>query len=321
MKKQVLFALSLAAFMQVEAQKLYVNLHTGYSIPTTRESFASTNFTQTQYATNNNVIQKTSDELVATTLGSGSQFGLALGYQLTEHLALELGAHYLNGTQQSAHGDVTINYGDPSPTRVSHVDVDIRRKTTQIRVTPSVVIRGGGMFKVLYPYARFGLMMPVGGKTISEVSRHFTHPDTVTMLLGYTNDSTVYSQYKTKGQVNIGLQSALGVQLKFGIIGVFVEVAHQALSVRADKSTLLKHTRNGKDATDLLTPYDKSTQFVDKITSESNNIIYNPGAFADPDLSNNDPYEGAGYQKTKEDLRVVGQYSNIGLNIGLQVRF
>lgn len=321
MKKQLFLALSFAAFMHIQAQKMYVNLYGGYSMPTTKESFASPNFTQIQYATNNNTIQKESDELIATTLGGGSQVGAAFGYQLTEHFALELGAHYLNGTTQKARGEVFINYGSSAPTRLSHVDVDIQRKSTQLRLAPAVVIRGGGMFKILYPYARFGLIMPVNGKTISEVNKHFTHPDTVVMLLHLTNDSSVYSKYETHGQVNIGLQSALGFQVKLGIFGAFIEVAHQALSIRADKTDLIQYTRYGKDAMSLLPEYEKHTEYLDKVTSTNNNVVYNPDAFIDPNLNNDDPYEGEGYKSPKQDLRVVGQYSNIGVNIGVQVRF
>ena len=116
-------------------------------------------------------------------------------------------------------------------------------------------------------------------------------------------------------------RSALGFQLKFGIIGVFVEVAHQALSIRSEKTDLIKYTRYGKDAMNLLTEYDKHTEYMDKVTTSSNNIVYNPNDFVDPNLNNDDPYEGPGYQKPKQDLRIVGQYSNIGLNIGVQVRF
>lgn len=310
MKKQLFFALTFAVLAQAEAQKLYVNVYGGYSLPTTKEAFASPNFTQTQYATGTTAILKTSDELVATTLGGGTQFGGAIGYQITDHLAVELGAHYLKGTTQAAHGDVIIDFGDSLPTRQGHADVDIRRQTQQIRLAPALVIRGGGMFKIMYPYARLGLIVPVGGKTISEVSKHFTYPDTVLMnpLLHYTNDSTVYAQYQTKGQLNLGFQSALGVEFKLGVVGIFAEIAHQSLSVRADKTDLIKYTRYGKDAMDLLTEYDKHTEYLDKITSKNNNAAYNLNGTIDA-------------TKPKQDLRVVGQYSNIGLNIGVQVRF
>lgn len=315
MKKTLFLAFSVAALMQLQAQKLYVNLYGGYSVPTTKEAFASTNFTQVQYATNNNTIQKENDELIATTLGGGMQYGAAIGYQLTDHLALELGTHYLQGSLQKAHGEVAINYGSPrpNPARESHVDVDIQRKTSQVRIAPAVVIRGGGMFKILYPYARFGLIMPVAGKTSSEVTKHFTHPDTVVMLTGLTNDSTVYSKYETHGKPTIGLQSALGIQLKFAVVGVFIEVAHQALSIQSDKTDLIAHTRYGKDAMGIMTEYDKHTVYYDKITTQNNNAEYNPNNFSDP--------QSDAYNHPKEALRVVGQYSNIGVNVGVQLRF
>ena len=84
---------------------------------------------------------------------------------------------------------------------------------------------------------------------------------------------------------------------------------------------MVKHTRYGKDALNLATEYDKHTEYLDKITTANNNIFYNPNAFADPDLNNDDLYEGEGYKKPKQDLRIVGQYSNIGVNIGMQIRF
>ncbi len=301
------------------AQRFYVRLHGGFGIPTTHEASSIRDFTQIKYLLPDTVA-KSIDMTNITTLGSGLQIGGAVGAKLCDNLDFELGVHYLAGAKVKGNATIVLDPGDANnPEIKSYVSVNLTRNTRQIRVTPSLVVHGNTDKKWM-PYARFGLMLPVGGKTVTDVTQRFDVPVPMQGPPFYLkDDSVIVQQLETKGRLTLGIQSAIGVQYNIRKLGVFAEVAHQALSVGADHTQLVKYTENGNDRISNKTPYEIETHYTDELNSQSNNMEYNPKAFQ----NQNGDYDvnAPGFQKEKEDLRLVSQFSNVGLNVGIRINF
>ena len=311
MKKFFLSIVGATFLVAPLSAQLYVRASVGYGVPTAKEAFASNNFVQVTNAFTKDV-RKISDELIPASLGGGLQVGLLLGYDLNEHVSFELGAQYLNGSAVKARGEITLQY---SSLDTGHVTVDISRKTQQMRVLPSVVIRGGG--ERFVPYARFGLVAPVGGKSTTNIDQFFTQPAAFAAL--YSSDSLVHRTLETRGTPTIGFTGALGMTIKVAQhLRVFIEIATQSLSIRPKSTTIVEFTGKGRDLLPLQKPYQIETTYLTSINSQNNNIDYNPGAFIDPNTSNPDFYDAPGYQKPKEELAPLVQFSNVGFNFGLK---
>ncbi len=321
MKKGILIIAVLLAGMHItKAQgRFYIKIHTGYGVPTTKEASSIRDFTQIRHLLPD-TISKSIEKTNITTLGSGIQLGGALGIKLSENLDFEFGAHYLMGANIKGNAQLVLDPGDANQPEIkSYVNIGLKRNTRQIRVVPSLVVHGDANKKIM-PYARFGLMIPVGGKTVTNVTQDFDVP---TLMQGppfyLKNDSLIAQRLETKGKLSLGFQSAVGMQYNIRKIGLFIEVAHQALSVRADKTTLVNYTENGNDRIDTKTVYEKETHYMDEMNSQSNNMEYNPKVFQN--ASGNYDRNAPGFQKPKEEIRLVSQFSNIGVNIGLRLNF
>lgn len=312
--------------LSVSAQKLYVRAHAGYGISATPESNPVRNSIETKQLGFGDSISKTSETINITSAGGGMQVGGAIGYRITSHFGVELGAHYLQGSPVTAQREVIISTsaapGQPDPQ--GQVHIDISRQTRQLRLTPSVFVEGGDITNLIVPYARFGLLIPVGGKTTTHVHQHYKIPqelEELTTILGspLRNDSTITTDYATKGKLSFGIQSAVGVTVNVWKLGIFAELAHQSLAVKADYTEMVSYKQNGKDRMDTQLEYDKRINYVDELNGTSNNMTYNPAAFKN-NTGDYDP-SAPGYQKPKDDLRAVSQFSNIGLNLGVKFRF
>lgn len=310
----------------LSAQKLYTRINVGYGVSVTPEANLVHDSKEVSHI-QSGLTSKTSEGVNFTSAGGGLQFGAALGYKLNPYMDVELGLHYLRGSNISALKQVEIT-ADPPPGQTDYrglVNIDITRFTRQIRLAPSLVINGGDGSKRITPYARLGLLVPVGGKTVTTIFQKFTIPsqlETTSALLGHAlhNDSTISMRYETHGKLSVGLQSALGLTIKAGPVAIFAEVAHQAFAGKANYTELVKYEESGKDKLASKTPFDKRTNYVDELTNTSNNKDYNPKAFQNPTTNENDP-NAAAYQKPKEDVRVISQFSNVGLNVGIKLGF
>ena len=320
MKKGLLFFVILLTGLHFSyGQRFYVRLHGGYGMPATKEASSIRDFTQIKQLLPDTVA-KSIDKVNITTLGGGLQIGGAVGAKLCDNLDFELGVHYLSGANVKGSATVVLDPGDANnPDIKSYVSVTLARNTRQIRVTPSLVVHGNADKKWV-PYARFGLMMPVGGKTITNVSQTFDVPVPMQGPPFYLkDDSVIVQRLETKGRLTLGYQSAIGVQYNIRKLGVFAEVAHQALSVGADRTQLVQYSENGNDRLSTKTPYERETLYFDELNAQSNNMEYNPGSFQNS-FGDYDP-NAPGFQKSKEDLRLVSQFSSIGINLGVRLNF
>ena len=118
-----------------------------------------------------------------------------------------------------------------------------------------------------------------------------------------------------KATMSLGVSWSIGVRYtpkNLSFLSVFVESKGQWLNVRAGQTKITQYTSDGvdrlnnADATLNRPEYRQTINYVDALTSSSNNKDYN---------SNYDP------NKPKQDTRITAPFSNIGIQVGIQLNF
>lgn len=324
MKKTVCILAMIGAVSGLQAQKFYGKVNIGYGIPSAKEASPIRDFVQIRHVIPDTV-SKYSETANINGLGGGMQAGGAIGYMITTHIGVELGVHYLSGKVLTAQSELRISPDAPeAPDLYATVKIDLQRYTRQVRLTPSLIVMGGTAENKIRPYGRLGILMPVGGKSVTTVKQAFDVPaqlQTNPLFSTLKDDSTITQVLHTKGKIGLGYQAAVGVNVQLGKnSSLFGEVALQSLSGQAAKTSLVKYEENGKDRLSNKVTYEKEIEYVDQLTTASNNIEYNPENFKNAQTGEYD-YSAPGYQKPKQDLRIVSQFSNVGLNIGVRFGF
>jgi hypothetical protein len=320
MKKIVFFWCIFGVYATIQAQHFYFRFAPGYAATFTKESSSIRNFTQHKLLQTDSTAASI-DKANFTTLGGGLMLNGALGYRFSQSFLFELEAQYLYGNPVQGKGVIILDPEDFNrPDIKGAVQVDIRRYSRQVRIMPSITLRTPEFYGVLVPYIKMGLIVPVAGKSVTDVTQKFVIPTEMqTPVLGLQNDSTITLRYETKGKFGVGLNSAIGLAINTGNkMAVFAEVFHQSFAVKADHTTLVKYEENGKDRLSTKTPYETHTEYIDEISSTHNNATYNPSQFQNP-VSGAYDITRPGYQKPKQELRPISQFSNIGINLGLRV--
>jgi opacity protein-like surface antigen len=274
MKTKFISLIALLALALTAQAQLYINAQVGYAVPSSVTAFDENDLTTTT--------SSYSEELVVGTNGAGLLPALTVGYMLNENIGVELTGAYLLGSTTSAMQDVDAGF--------FVVESLLERKTSQIRVSPTVVLKGSG--ESVKPYAKFGALIPVAGQTTT----------TQTATIG--DDETI-GVIETQGRISIGFQGGLGAEFALSDnINLFGEIAFQSLSIQGKSSEVVELTENGVNILSELVPAERLIDYVDELTQGSNNI----------DVGENfDPTQA------REELRPVSPYGNVGINIGVSL--
>lgn len=274
MKKGFLLGALLLGAGAVSAQGLYVGVQGGYGFGTPSDMIGETL-----------VVTATGDQTstaIYDSYGGGTNVGLNVGYMFSEHLGAELGFSYFLGSTVTSR-DVTVPTGSAS----------LMGSSNQMRLAPSLVLTTGGDFAV---YGKGGLVLPVGGSTISE-GRDGTNPLAV-----------VEQEVESKGAMSIGFQGAIGASYKLSDkLSIFGELSAINLRIKSGTQSVTKYTVNGTDFLAALDTYDKETTFVDELNSSSNNSSYNS--------------TGTVVTNAKEDLATTTNFNGFFINVGVKYSF
>lgn len=279
----------LAATAQTGSAQFYVGLNAGYAFSTTSD-YVGTN--QTYSSTG----ALTSSKAVYSTIGGGAPIQLNLGYGLKKYLRFDLGVTYLAGknTTLSEYTKTNETYS-------------LKAQTMQVRLNPSIIAHAPmGEDSKLSPYARFGVVLPITGKT------------TATQQFDGTMGSTAYSRTivtESKGAVSLGFETGIGVAYMVNDnIGITGELSYTGLRIKSAEQTLTKYQRvDGSTTTDVLalpttTTYVKSTIYQDELTSSSNNSSTAPNGAIDPN-------------KAKNELATTTNFSSLAIRVGVFYKF
>ena len=285
--KNILAVAAISAIGTAAIAQPYVKAFGGYSRGT-----AGSNVGNTVVITTTGYSQKA----VTGTYGNFIGGGLGFGYGINEHVALELGVTY--GAGKTTQLDETNPAGTTS----------IISKSTQIRVIPAVVISAGGS---LSPYGRFGLVLPVGGSTNTEIDAKSAGA----AAPGITYSNVTTGTIESKGQFSVGFNGALGASFKLSDnLSLFAEVETTTLSIAGKSNTYTAYNSTTTFSSVLPTDTEtlaewttsqKETVFVDEITNTSN-------------TEDNDNFDE---KKPTEELRDRSNYSSFGVNVGVKFGF
>ncbi|MFN0202688.1 MAG: hypothetical protein ACKVTZ_14280 [Bacteroidia bacterium] len=286
MIKQFILFVSFLGSM-VYAQNNYFRAAFCYSLPTSVERFD-----RNDKVALDSTGSQSKETLIVGTGGRGTQYNLVYGRKLTGHLAVELGVQYFRG------GTTQADFYTKIPV-VGNIYTTYARQGWQLRVMPSLVVSGSCDAKVS-PYARMGLLVPVAGKTITNVTIKNPQPNNV-----YTVETR---KLETEGAFSLGYAAAIGANFNVNPnLAVFGEFSLQSLSAKANKTTMVENILDGKDILTTQKVYQKETLYVDELNPTSNNQSVNPLGYNE--------------EKPYEDLRKYSQYGNVGINIGLKYAF
>jgi hypothetical protein len=299
-------ALITASVSAASFAQMYGGVHAGYALPTANGVLGTTN------VSNSTASPATStSENIYGTGGGGFSAGLNFGYMFSKHFGLDIAGTYIGSTPTVTNStDATFTGGTRK--------VTVTSTGSQIRVTPSLVVSAGG--EGISPYARFGVAIPVGGEGATDYKDVTTLANT-----SYTKTYTV----KSAGQLSIGFNSAIGVNIPFGEkMSIFGELALTTLSIKGKSATYTAYSDNtptvfGTPAlTTAVSLSDrKSAQnninFVDKLDNTSNNSTFNPTV---KNLAG-DRVSGFDTDKPSDVLATTSNNNSIGLMVGLRYKF
>ncbi len=198
--------------------------------------------------------------------GQGANASLNAGFMFNDYLGFELGANYLSGSKLTL-ADVEVT----GLTQLSEASSKMLRLTPQLKVASESV------------YAKFGVIVPVMGKTTVETTKTSG---------GVETNITV----EAVGSFSIGFISAVGYQYSLSeSLGLFAELQYVGLSIKGNSSEVTKYEAGGTDMLPNLNTQTIKTEYVDELKVTDNQDTNMP---------------------TKE-LRGSSQYSSFGLNFGL----
>lgn len=247
MKKNTTTALAmLLVFLYhqpLQAQQLYFDLATGYSLPAAPNLLSATDYNSTADGVN------TAKRIRGTgSFGKGVPITASVGYNFNEHLSAELGLGYLVGA--------TIRYREVE----THAAYSYKSETTiagsMFRLSPCLKLTTGTT--MLRPYMRMGVVIGAGARLKETFNS--------TEITDANNDERVRESV-FKGGLSLGFTGALGIHYKLDERwSFFAEANLIAQSWAPKKSTLTKAEENGKDVLPTLSTRDKEMEFVNQYT-------------------------------------------------------
>lgn len=229
------------------------------------------------------------------TSGMGPSVRLTGGYFINKHFAVEMEFYYLFGMYHPIAETV-------SPTRTDLT----RERSQQLRVVPALVVDAG--FERISPYARFGIMLPIAGKT----TQH-------RVIEKLDQNERVINVVDAFGSFSVGFEASVGMNVKLAKnLCLYAEVNYAGLRIKADRGEVVRdevQDLDGNFIEDLLVDaptFTKEIDFVDELTTESNTFEI-PGAIDLADESYLD--------KPVQMLSIRGNYSSFGINVGVRYQF
>lgn len=292
MFKKSLFTALLATLVAVSAnaQGFYLRLGPGY---TGKGAGIGLFGSESSYdrATNGST-KLISSKPLSFSLGRGFNFNVTPGYMFNEFIGAELDINLLFGSKTLTDKSTTTGSG------YSRTNVSESRLQGGAFLSPSIIITTGGEGK-LKPYARFGVVVNLAGKVVSDENYE---------LKNGSNTETTVSTQETKLSAGLGLVGGLGINYAMSDkISLYAEVTANSISAynKSSEYTAYEEKENGTVTGKLSDwkTYNKQTNYVKELTSASNG------------------QEKTDLDKAADDLRSKLNLSSFGLRIGVKIAF
>jgi len=220
------------------------------------------------------------DEVSYLSLGQGISLAGAIGMQLSDGFAAELGLGYLYGLANS----VEDTRGDDTGTR--------SLTGSLIQLAPSVVVSSNAFG--LRVYSRFGLLVGIPSVAYNVESKYDDK--------GANKTVTREVEGEYSGNVTLGLVGAVGAESQLSdTMSLFFELNAMSASWAPGKLELTKAMEDGKDELADAKVRDKETEFVSELSS-------NP----------NDKTDDS--KPRQRLATVTFPFSNVGVMVGVRIR-
>ena len=299
--------------VQLQKNKWYLQFKAGYGIPfkpiVQQSPLPFLDFHDLN-TTGNSIIAKNG----YSTIGDGLKTDLQIGRKLSNHIAVELGVRY------SITGETSLSNINTPTFESSHTV-----NSQWMEVNPAIIL-STGFNKKITVYSRIALAVPIFGNTTSNVLINDREGRIATYFLpvyekqlGIPLTEAFTSQVETqleveavtKGGSSLGLIAGLGSTWQiFKNVNLMLECAIQTLAIRSLEAEYTQYTQsssiNGSSIDVDVVRYNREIIFVDELTENSNNHLFNPSFSID---------------EPQDELRIKPDFSNVALLVGVQYQF
>ncbi len=285
------------------------------------------------------------------TAAPGVYPGIGIGYMINDYIGFQLAFDYSFGrskvqevTFEDLPAGLTIA-GQEFNLLNAYIVQERTFRTKQVRLMPSVIVKGGD--KKIAPYARFGVVLPLAGSTITDVNATLTSsevglPDVIAGFLPFDLDGVslggnVVGKAETKGQFSIGFDAALGMEYQVtDLISIFGELQATALTIKSKQTKVSQYDGTYQlenspvtldelfNAVGLLgIDLDLTTlglyQNIDEVPLSEKEINY----VDELNSSTNSPFFPDSFDENRasDELGRRENYSSIGINLGIKFNF
>lgn len=234
MKRNILLFAATTLMAFGASAQLQVGLKAGYAMPAAATPLGiSLNGTQAT--------------TIYGTFGSGIPISLEAAYFLNDNFGVQFDFTYLMGSNMLISENLT-----PGATSNSMA------KTTQIRITPSLVFKTD-----MGIYSRFGAVLPVAGNTTVNTENSN----------GGGPGVPLKQEMVAKGKFGVGFAGALGYQFNIGEkLGIFGELEYIGLSIKRATAELTMLEVGGVDQLPNMTDAQKNFNYEDEINITGNDL-------------------------------------------------
>jgi len=190
----------------------------------------------------------TQEKLMFGGLGGGVPLGISVTYMVNDNIGVDLGFSYLFGSRTTM-SEVTASGAEGS----------VVSRTRQARLSPSFVMSTGNGAEELAVYSKIGFVLPVAGKTITDVSYD---------NFGGSGDKLTQT-IESKGKISLGFTFAVGAMYPLSDnFSLFGELQYVGLSIRPSQSTYTEYSIGSTNVLNTLSDDQKTTKYVNKTESD-----------------------------------------------------
>jgi hypothetical protein len=239
-----------------------------------------------------------SEESITGSFGQGFRTGVTAGYRFNARLGVEMGINYYSSNEKTM--AQTVSDLPITPTGVySFKSVG---QITAFDLAPSLVLFLGE-HKGFEPYTKVGILVPIHGDL--EITSDAYAPIAFSSTGVPTAFGNVHSVDVVKPNPTIGFSAVMGTSYKIGKkLSVFAELEYRNFTVHGKTKETTEFKVNGNDALATRTKAQIHTNYVDKLTTSSNNKLTNPN--------------GLDSTKAMDELSSYVGISGLGLTLGLK---
>jgi len=240
-----------------------------------------------------------SEESVTGSFGEGFRTGITAGYRFNARLGFEMGINYYSSKDKTMAQTISDVPFIPTGSVYNFKSVG---QITAFDLAPSLVLFLGE-HKGFEPYTKVGVLVPVHGDL--EITTDAVAPVGVNPSTGAPVFGAVHSVDVVKPNPTLGFSAVVGTSYKLGKnISAFAELEYRNFTVHGKTKETTEFTVNGADALSTRTKSQIHTNYVDKLTTTSNNIATNPN--------------GVDTTKPLNELSSYVGISGLGLTLGLK---